>query len=1591
MAEDSILSSDTWKTWEKQGKADFLKKCKSYLKSSDSPVFSGDQNVSGLTRIVYDLILHGVKGPLKKENAVSTLTEIINYHTDMPSLILDVINVIDAETSGLDPSTDERSNLGFIVKQSEKMLSEKLLKERLEIDSLQEIKILNNRNFYTKFIKVKTKLYYKQRKFNLFREESEGYAKLISELNQEITENVRPAQILEAIKSLIGCFNLDPNRVLDVILDSFENRPTQTEFFIPLIKSYMPDPKILSEVLGFKFSFYQSGPDRTPKSLFLVAAKMLQHGVISLEDIYPWLTPDDKVITKAWEKDLRDANEYVRKLNIVSIKEKEKEEQPEEKEDELEKFETNQKFGLCEALLQIGDWNNTQLLCKKLPDHCVMNEIPVALALCKLLHSLIEPVYRKNCGLGPKIKGLPTPPPSSPLAPKPATTFFEMRSHIFPMLIALGPSLHYDMVLLYKVLRVLRTSLTKSGVEASAGPPEGDSLYHDTLTILDDVILPTLSYLESNCCVAEEIWSIIRMYPYHCRYCLYSRWKNETYKHYAKLIRRKGETEKKIKALMKRVSKENVKPVGRLIGKITHYAPGYLFDYMLGQLQIYDNLIVPVVDSLKYLTSMSYDILGYCLVEALALSERNRFKHDGTSISLWLQSLASFSGFIFKKYNVELTGLLQYLANQLKMKKSLDLLILKEIVTKMAGIDTADEMTVNQLEAMAGGELLRGEAGYFSQIRNTKRSSLRLKEALATHDLAVALCLLTAQQRYCVIYEETEKSHLKLVGKLYDQCQDTLVQYGTFLGSTMSMEEYITRLPSIHSLLAEYHIHTDVAFFLARPMFTHAINLKYDTLRKADPNCKKLTSSQKQQKYCEAVLDVMAPIAASVHPLHPAKVWEDISPQFFVTFWSLTMYDLFVPVDAYTKEINKIKQLAAGVSESKDLPASKQKKEQERYHALSEKLQDERKKQQEHVEKIQAHLQQEKDSWFLSRSAKTAKNEMITQFLQLCLFPRCIFTMTDAVYCAKFVHILHSLKTANFSTLLCYDRLFCDITYSITSCTENEANRYGRFLCAMLETVMRWHSEKEIFDQECAFYPGFVTKFRVSNQYSEANDHVNYENYRHVCHKWHYKITKAMCTCLESKDYVQIRNALIILIKILPHYPMLTKLSQFIERRIDKVKEEEKNARQDLYTLATSYSGQLKARAPHMLRENDFHHVGERVPKSQEGSNSGNSDQPASQNASSTKQVNGEVKIEKEKTATNTDKPIKTEKDVIVVKEKRTLVRMGAGGDATNSTSSSSNRVTENSPATSTKEKSEKSSKEKDHSDQKEHKASKREEKREESEKRSKDKKEEKFLRESREERLYREERDRDWDRDRGSTETMMPLSKDETMRGGGGSSYYSGAVTSSSGGGGTGNYYSAADERDRDRAGDLSSVSNSSSGSLRCGGGGSLTPPLARRSSEPDHEREVKRRKVDGAGGGGSGSSKSSKHDEQKLAMLEGSSKSSSDKVDKKERREKSKKALLKSSQRAADEAKELRKEKKITRKRQERAEEAASLAAEQKRRKEEEKAVKMALNGDQQDSHRDKHHYRDKSPYAREERSHDRESSGRDKHRRSGDSKRR
>ena len=37
------------------------------------------------------------------------------------------------------------------------------------------------------------------------------------------------------------------------------------------------------------------------------------------------------------------------------------------------------------------------------------------------------------------------------------------------------------------------------------------------------------------------------------------------------------------------------------------------------------------------------------------------------------------------------------------------------------------------------------------------------------------------------------------------------------------------------------------------------------------------------------------------------QIWDDISPEFLSTFWSLTIYDLYVPEQLYAKKIKQLK------------------------------------------------------------------------------------------------------------------------------------------------------------------------------------------------------------------------------------------------------------------------------------------------------------------------------------------------------------------------------------------------------------------------------------------------------------------------------------------------------------------------------------------------------------------------------------------------------------------------------------------------------------------------------------------------------------
>merc|ERR1719478_2095215 len=115
-----------------------------------------------------------------------------------------------------------------------------------------------------------------------------------------------------------------------------------------------------------------------------------------------------------------------------------------------------------------------------------------------------------------------------------------------------------------------------------------------------------------------------------------------------------------------------------------------------------------------------------------------------------------------------------------------------------------------------------------------------------------------------------------------------------------------------------------------------------------------------------------------------------------------------------------------------------------------------------------ARLSKSRAEWFFERGGVSSTADTMNHFLQHCIFPRCVFSPADAVYCARFVQQTHAQGTPFFSTLQYYDKLLRDISVHIFCCTEHQAANLGRFLKESLALLAHWKSDENIYKEEYA-------------------------------------------------------------------------------------------------------------------------------------------------------------------------------------------------------------------------------------------------------------------------------------------------------------------------------------------------------------------------------------------------------------------------------------------------------------------------------------------------------------------------------------------
>jgi hypothetical protein len=205
---------------------------------------------------------------------------------------------------------------------AKKYILPSMVLERTDSEFIKAVGVSDVGAFDKKYIRANTAYLYTQSKFNLLREESQGFSKLLVLLSEnagipsidnlyqgskgklqdlrEIRAKIvqeEAVRVLDQILRLIGTFELDSNRVLDLVLDVFAAKVINYDFFIQLLRISPWNKKLYAHFMGFKYSSYcsESGnTSRPPLQMVFVSALLIKENLMDLGDIYPHLYPSEE-------------------------------------------------------------------------------------------------------------------------------------------------------------------------------------------------------------------------------------------------------------------------------------------------------------------------------------------------------------------------------------------------------------------------------------------------------------------------------------------------------------------------------------------------------------------------------------------------------------------------------------------------------------------------------------------------------------------------------------------------------------------------------------------------------------------------------------------------------------------------------------------------------------------------------------------------------------------------------------------------------------------------------------------------------------------------------------------------------------------------------------------------------------------------------------------------------------------------------------------------------------------------------------------------------------------------------------------------
>jgi THO complex subunit 2 len=197
--------------------------------------------------------------------------------------------------------------------------------------------------------------------------------------------------------------------------------------------------------------------------------------------------------------------------------------------------------------------------------------------------------------------------------------------------------------------------------------------------------------------------------------------------------------------------------------------------------------------------------------------------------------------------------------------------------------------------------------------------------------------------------------------------------------------------------------------------------------------------------------------------------------------------------------------------------------------------------------------------------------------LQDCFIPRSRISQEDAQYAFSMLIFMHSSGVPGFRMSRLLDMLFNAnrLTSIISMYTEAESSSFGRFLGGILRELQVWQENKDDAFVKNAHgleknLPGFGRSYDGDRN---ATSFFTYDQFCMVLFKWHKALAAALKTCLESGNYMQMRNSINVLHALGTNFPKVTSMGTELKEMVVRLKEGEE--RQDLMRSLESVLGPI--------------------------------------------------------------------------------------------------------------------------------------------------------------------------------------------------------------------------------------------------------------------------------------------------------------------------------------------------------------------------------------------------------------------------------